>query len=68
MKKYQDLSIDQKINFKANMKAKGEAYGTLPNNWYPMTTPIVSMFHGNVYAYDALYNYGKKYKAGYQIK
>lgn len=67
MKKYSELSIDQKINFKANMQAKGIAYGSLLKYYMPMQMDAVVM-DLKCYAYDALYNWGPKYKGGYQIK
>lgn len=68
MKQYAQLTIDQKINFKANTLAKGVAYGTLPNGWYPMYMPAIRLFIGTCSAFDGLYNWGKQYKGGYQIK
>lgn len=38
---YTDLSIDQKINLKAAILAKGIIWGTLPIGWQAMNIPLV---------------------------
>lgn len=49
--KYQDLNIDQKINYKHNLLSRSKFVGQ-PNGWFLMKSPSILKSIGEVYMYQ----------------